>query len=449
MNKQEQSCLIDFFESIRKFPYVVLRNAAELPMENTSNDIDILIDPVALSRFRTTMFQIMRSHGFLRMERSFFHGIECYTFFSVDQEETASLKIDLFCHFEGGGVKYLDFNDIYAFRQDNGNHISVLAPDMETILTATKVFAAGGMLKPRYLEPFERQMNFSAAIETVNKLPSRTLRQKIHSVIQNPQANNKPLRRSKVAVEAWLSNFCHSPLATAGRTIRHLTLELSRLWNNRRMVVFVGPDGAGKSALIDYLLDHSKPLLRSPKDRFFLFHHRPHLICNMKQIIHRNMTEQEVDELNFCPHSGKQSGFLVSLIKLFYYGFDYRMGYLLKIWPHFRRSKIVIFDRYFYDFMVDQQRSAVKLPQWLVRMFYWSIIPRPDRVFFIQVDAKEAHRRKQELPEESIQKINDAYAVLMHRFPYFVGVPNINLASAQHEITKQMILAITIPVQEA
>ena len=45
MTEIEKNCLVEFFNSINeKFEYVVLRNANELPYENFSNDIDILVD---------------------------------------------------------------------------------------------------------------------------------------------------------------------------------------------------------------------------------------------------------------------------------------------------------------------------------------------------------------------------------------------------------------------
>ena len=45
MHELEKACLIDFFNIINeKFEYVVMRNANELPYDNFSNDIDILVD---------------------------------------------------------------------------------------------------------------------------------------------------------------------------------------------------------------------------------------------------------------------------------------------------------------------------------------------------------------------------------------------------------------------
>ena len=45
MHKVEKDCLVDLFKTITdKYEYVVLRNADELPYDNFSNDVDILID---------------------------------------------------------------------------------------------------------------------------------------------------------------------------------------------------------------------------------------------------------------------------------------------------------------------------------------------------------------------------------------------------------------------
>lgn len=87
MTEIEKNCLVEFFNSINeKFEYVVLRNANELPYENFSNDIDILVDENNFLEFEQNMNKILISNGFERVERTSFHGIECYTFYNIKNE---------------------------------------------------------------------------------------------------------------------------------------------------------------------------------------------------------------------------------------------------------------------------------------------------------------------------------------------------------------------------
>ena len=57
------------FESINEsFDYVVMRNAVDLPYENQSNDIDILINQTD-TKFENVMKTVLVKHGFDRVER--------------------------------------------------------------------------------------------------------------------------------------------------------------------------------------------------------------------------------------------------------------------------------------------------------------------------------------------------------------------------------------------
>ncbi|MDA7728520.1 hypothetical protein N8858_06585, partial [Flavobacteriaceae bacterium] len=89
-----------------------MRNANELPYDNFSNDVDILIDESKYGAFEVSMKNVFLDHGFERVERTSYHGIECYTFYNIQNLKPYSLKIDLFFNIEGGGVRYFDFKDV-------------------------------------------------------------------------------------------------------------------------------------------------------------------------------------------------------------------------------------------------------------------------------------------------------------------------------------------------
>ena len=84
------------------------------------------------------------------------------------------------------------------------------------------------------------------------------------------------------------------------------------------------------------------------------------------------------------PHSSKPRTFLLSILKLFYFLVLYNSGYWFTIYIHKVRSRLVIFDRYYHDIIVDPIRYMNGAG------VFWSkllgvFIPKPD--LWILLDA--------------------------------------------------------------
>lgn len=442
MHSIEKNCLIEFFDSINEyFEYVVMRNANELPFDNYSNDVDILINNVEYSNFEKNMTSIFRKHGFERVERTSHHGIECYTFYNIKHEKPFSLKIDLFFNIEGGGVLYYSFEDVIKFKSKNENGIYIFSSKVEAYITALKTLAAGGKLKDKYLYDF-LENTIEKNHELVLQCPSSTLLSYLNNICKTKN-NIKNVSRGKVVLETLQSNIKDNAIASLKRLTYHYKTKILRSFNKRFMMVFVGPDGSGKTTLINKTIDDSKIIFRSQPERFVIIHHRPHLFPNIGQIFKRKLTEKEDFDLNFNPHSSKSSNIFISLFKILYYISDYILGYFFKIIPLQCRNKFIIFDRYYYDFIVDQKRSALHIPKNISIQLFKFFIPKPNKVFYIYVDALKAHERKKELPVEAIEAINNGYSLLTEEFNNFVIIPNDDLELAYNEVLKNIILVIT------
>lgn len=442
MHKIERDCLVDFFDEINQnFEYVVMRNADELPFDNFSNDIDILINKSNYKSFEKEMKKIFLKNGFDRLERTSFHGIECYTFYNIQNEIAYSLKIDLFFNYEGGGVLYYKYEDVIKFKTKNANGISVFDNKTEGFLTVLKTLAAGGIPKEHYLNAF-LSYNSGDKNELLDKCTSASLKKHITKIIKTRVCTN-PISRRKITFESFLNNFKNNPFKSVERLFYHYKTEISRGFKKQYMVVFVGPDGSGKSSLIDELVSNSKSIFRSKNSRFEVFHHRPHILPNISQIFKKEMNEKETFDLNFNPHSDKQSNSIISFFKILYYILDYILGYFIKLIPLQRENKFVIFDRYYYDFIVDQKRSALSVNKNLAIWLYKIFIPKPNKIFFIKVDAQSAHDRKKELSVKAIEEINSEYDNLSQRINNFIIIPNINFEEAKNNLIKNYILLIT------
>lgn len=180
-----------------------------------------------------------------------------------------------------------------------------------------------------------------------------------------------------------------------------------RLFSKRPgyVIVLEGTDGSGKSTIIN----HITPILNECFHKFVFYNHlRPKLIPDLGVIMGKK-EDDEPEHVNSNPHEKKQSGIFGSLIRWGYYMVDYTLGYFVKecIQIH-SKSKVFIFDRYYYDYYIDQKRSRTNLPHWILRLGEF-LIAKPDLILCLGGDPQKIYSRK---PETSLQEVERQTAEL-------------------------------------
>ncbi|HBE17627.1 MAG TPA: thymidylate kinase-like protein [Cyanobacteria bacterium UBA11149] len=160
------------------------------------------------------------------------------------------------------------------------------------------------------------------------------------------------------------------------------------------MVAILGPDGSGKSTVITEVSQNLAPAFR----RTHNMHIRPKL-----GIPANHYHPPTIDPQGEAPRS-----WLMSTVKLFYYLFDYAVGYLLKVYPKLVYSTLVIFDRYYYDMIADPKRYRYGGYLWLVKLLT-PLIPKPDLLIVLDAPAEILQSRKQEVPLAETARQRDAY----------------------------------------
>ena len=159
-------------------------------------------------------------------------------------------------------------------------------------------------------------------------------------------------------------------------------------------IAIMGPDGAGKSAVIEAIRDQFRFAYHKVK----CFHLRP------KALYRGNDAHTAVTD----PHGKPPRGWIPSVAKVFFMVADYWIGYLLQIAPAMQKSQLIVFDRYFYDLLVDSKRVRYGGPAWLLR-FAARIIPHPHLVILLDAPADVLWQRKQEVPFNEVMRQRDGY----------------------------------------
>ena len=103
------------------------------------------------------------------------------------------------------------------------------------------------------------------------------------------------------------------------------------------------------------------------------------------------------------------NGIKVLDIKKGYYMIDYTFGYFKKVWPQIHtKSKVFIFDRYYYEYYLDQKRSRTNLPQWIIR-FGELFLPNPDLILCLGGDPVKIYDRKPEKSLDEVKRQTEAF----------------------------------------
>lgn len=162
-------------------------------------------------------------------------------------------------------------------------------------------------------------------------------------------------------------------------------------------VALLGPDGCGKSTLFEKLSYLCWGSFHGIEKKYF----RPRLFKNMGHYNVLNPTEESPTNTN--PHGVSRDSFLKSLVRYSFYNIDFVLGYWLKIKKMEIKKKLVVFDRYYYDYYVDMKRYKYNLPKWFPKFFGW-LIPKPDLVFILDGNTEVFFERKKELPIEELRR---------------------------------------------
>ncbi|MBX5481015.1 MAG: hypothetical protein IRZ16_04075 [Myxococcaceae bacterium] len=181
-------------------------------------------------------------------------------------------------------------------------------------------------------------------------------------------------------------------------------LTRARRENRGIVVTFYGADGSGKSTILE---DVARELRERYRKRVVILRHRPGLLPILSAFIH-GKAEAEARSMARLPRTGKNRSRLSSLARFAYYFSDYAVGQWVVFAKHSLRGDIVLYDRYFLDFVVDAKRSNIRLSPRFVSAF-GSLLATPAFNFLLYAPPDVVRQRKQELAIEDIEELTAGY----------------------------------------
>jgi len=214
---------------------------------------------------------------------------------------------------------------------------------------------------------------------------------------------------------------------------------VKNLFTKRGFIIsFTGVDGAGKSTI----LEETRQLISEKfRRKTVVLRHRPSLLPILSSYKY-GKAGAEKRAATRMPRQGKNKSQFKSLLRFSYYYFDYIVGRVFVFFKYQLRNYIVLYDRYYFDFIVDGKRTNLEMnsdvPKWLYRF-----VQKPKINFFLYAPAEIILSRKKELTPEAISTLTNNYKNLFDEFSKSYGqeyhsIENIHLDETLEIISQQI-----------
>lgn len=162
-----------------------------------------------------------------------------------------------------------------------------------------------------------------------------------------------------------------------------------KIKKNFKLVAFFGPDGSGKSLLVNELVK----LLKSRNIPCIKFHWRPRILLT----INKNFKNLKFNK----PNNLKQRNIFFSFFLYIFFFLDFKINEFIIIKKN--QKKIILYERYYYDVLIHPRRYKLSQIDWLGK-FFSGLLLKPDYSVLLYGDAKSIYSRKKELGIDEINK---------------------------------------------
>lgn len=378
--------------------FLILRNYESLP-HHTTNDIDVLVPKDQRATAEKILVDIAVTKGFRLHNRAEFATLALY--FSHAQTG-AQTHFDLFTALKWRGFDFLPTED-FLVKKIARDSFFIPHPAHEAAANLLASFLFNGRVKEKYRAKITAV--FRAESETV-----RALLAKSYGPALADEFVRFGAQEDWGAIESRLHDareilIWRQTLHQPWRTFLSLDADGDRLVKRAihppgLVVVMCGPDGCGKSTIAPKIIEALSGTFPPSKGR--QIHWKPRIFSRSR--------ENGAPETN--PHGKPLRNAAASLAYFSFHWLEFFLGSWLRIFPATHKGGLVLIDRFYFDFFVDQRRYRMQAPESIIR-FGYALLRKPDLVFLLDVPAEVLQQRKKEVSAEESARQREAFAALM------------------------------------
>lgn len=416
-----------FFKNIESEKYTVLKNAGK-PVSSLSDDsdIDILVTPV----LKTKIICWTRSFNGLQKikltRKSFMTTMELFF------NDASYLSIDLLQAFHRKSITYIDA-ELMLNNAVTKDRVSMLPPAYDYLyiyLFYQLNYAAVPEKYSRHFAALDSE-TASAVLEVLQRETGIAAVSIAETFAYNPGNRN--------AVFQFLEKRRTNSLpARAFRWLQYKRNTLADMLHNKGfMLTFSGVDGAGKSTILNEV---KEMLQKKYRKKVVVIRHRPSMLPILSAWKY-GKEEAEKKCVESLPRQGKNKSLLSSVGRFSYYYFDYLLGQLVVYCRYTLRGYIVLYDRYYFDFIVDGRRSNISINKSFIKNLYLFVY-KPQLNIFLYASPEVILKRKKELSAIDITQLTNDYTRLFSRLGQsnqYMCIENIDKGKTMNTIEQAII----------
>ncbi|CAA7195210.1 nucleoside/nucleotide kinase family protein [Chryseobacterium potabilaquae] len=369
-NTERELLIMDIFDNLYHQKYATLKFHNEEPEKlQLNSDIDMLIS----SHNAEKMIKFLKESSLVKKvtiaKKSFMYVVRVIT------QNQQILNLDLIQNLKWKNLEFLTAKEIIRHAEINKFGIKT-ASQKDTAKYLHFFYTLNGSKIPeKYQEVVQQHIS-----ENITK--SETL------TILKQKSNNKRLSLFKNTL-LYIRDFFYEKGFT---------------------ITFSGVDGAGKSTVINEVSELIEKRYRRPVK---VLRHRPSLLPILS-VWTKGKEKAHEDAINSLPRQGKNKSYISSFLRFSYYYTDYIIGQFIIYFKYILRGKIVLYDRYYFDFIADSRRSNIQIPSYVAETGYHLLL-KPKFNFFLYADPERILSRKRELSYDSICDLTTEYSKLFSK----------------------------------
>jgi len=389
-----------FFNEMEELDYTLLKfTEGDIDDIDEESDLDVLIDKKALP----FVASILRG---------------CIDLEIIDKIERNSMT-QFFMHFKDGS--FLQVDCLFQLIRKNMVYMSNSQIRENTkSVNGVKTYDKANLFE--HLVLFN-QLNHSGMpikyIQFFRRLPGEELNEIIAGFNQKFKTNIQltGLDKSNPVLEIKLKNHLNMQSFNAApnklvNTYKYLKDTISSLFSGKgKIITFSGVDGAGKSTI---LAETRELLEKKFRKKVVVLRHRPSLLPILSSVQYgkKGAEKRAADKL---PRQGGNKSTFSSLLRFSYYYLDYFFGQWYIFFRYLMFNYIVLYDRYYFDFIVDGKRSNIQLDSRFTKLLY-RFVHKPKLNIFLYASPEVILARKKELTAKDIESLTTNYQNLFANF---------------------------------
>ena len=382
-------------ENIR---YAVLRNYQSLPYSCGGSDVDIWVKKEDYKKFVSITDCCARENEGELVSYTPDSTCPRIIYQATRWGVQLDVHIDVAMH---RGVPYIS-DTLIESHLVKFNGVKILSKEIDSLICFLKEVLNNKKCKEEYCIQVSELFSRISESEVDEYLAnfSEKVRRKLREVINNRKFSKEAL--------CELGNLCSNDLQSFSSRIKYSLnqfFKLGRFFKQPGYVIaFLGTDGSGKSTVINAIT----PILNDAFHHGVRYEHmRPNHFPSLAVLMGKNKSD-EPSAVCSDPHGSNPSGWVGSLFRISYYMLDYTWGYFrIVFWDKAFKTHVWLFDRYFYDYLIDPRRARVSLPQWMLKLYSF-FVPAPDIILCLGGDPQKIFARKSETSLEEVTRQTDA-----------------------------------------